>query len=123
MRKRLSPCSKGLVVACLTALAASAQFRGFQAAAVVPPAPVAVEPGSEVEAPLTLRIRSGYHINSDQPAEDYLIPTQIVWDAAPLEVVRVGKVCENCLHHDAGVSTLRTLHVTLILRADGAAHH
>lgn len=88
-RKRLNPCSKSVVAAFVAALALGAQFRGFQAATLVPPAPVTVKPGAEVEIPLHIRIRSGYHINSDQPAEDYLIPTQIVWDAAPLQVVRV----------------------------------
>jgi hypothetical protein len=48
-----------------------------------------VKAGAEVRVPVIVRIRQGYHINSNKPAEDYLIPTQIVWDAAPLEVVRV----------------------------------
>lgn len=42
-----------------------------------------------MRVPLLIRIRSGYHINSNEPAEEYLIPTQVVWDAAPLEVARV----------------------------------
>ena len=85
----MSLCSKSAVVALLAALALGAQFRGFQAASVAPSPPVTVKPGAEVRVPLTVRIRSGYHINSDKPAEDYLIPTQVVWDAAPLQVVRV----------------------------------
>ncbi len=95
-RKRLNRCCEpgcGLrrtfVALLLGAGLLGAQFRGFQAASVAPSAPVSVKPGAEVEIPLTVRIRSGYHINSDTPAEDYLIPTQVVWDAAPFRIVRV----------------------------------
>ena len=85
----MSRCSRIAAAGLLAALAAAGQFRGFQAATVAPPAPVKVVAGEEVRVPLLVRIRPGYHINSDKPAEDYLIPTQIVWDAAPLQVVRV----------------------------------
>jgi DsbC/DsbD-like thiol-disulfide interchange protein len=85
----LSLCCKLASLALLTVLAATAQFRGFQAASVVPPAPVAVKAGAEIKVPVVVRIRPGYHINSNKPAEDYLIPTQIAWDAAPFEVIRV----------------------------------
>ena len=64
--------------------AAAQSFGGFQALSVVPPKPVFPEAGKEVVVPLTLRIRPGYHINSNRPAEDYLIPTKLSWDAAPL---------------------------------------
>lgn len=85
----MSRFSKLAALALCSVVIAGAQFRGFQAAAVLPPASITVKPGAEVQVPLTVRIRSGYHINSNEPAEDYLIPTQVAWDAAPLEVVRV----------------------------------
>ncbi len=70
---------------------ASAQsFRGFQALSVVPPEPVSVEAGKEVVVPVTLRIRPGYHVNSNRPAEDYLIPTKLTWDAAPIALRSVS---------------------------------
>ncbi len=81
--------SRASVLVVIAALSAAAQFRGFQAASVAPPAPVAVRAGAEIRVPVMVRIRPGYHINSNKPAEDYLIPTQVVWGAAPLEVVRV----------------------------------
>ena len=40
--------------------------------------------GAEVEIPLRVMIRSGYHINSNTPAEDYLIPTVLTWTSGPL---------------------------------------
>jgi hypothetical protein len=68
----------------LGAAAGAQSFRGFQALSVVPPEPVFLEAGKEVVVPLTLRIRPGYHVNSNRPAEDYLIPTKLSWDTAPL---------------------------------------
>lgn len=71
----------------LAALAGNAQvFRGFQAASVIPPEPVKLEPGAKIEIPLVVRIRPGYHINSDQPREEYLIPTAITWEAPALKI-------------------------------------
>jgi hypothetical protein len=61
-------------------------FRGRQTASVVPPLPVKLEPGKEVVIPIQVRIRSGYHINSDKPAEQYLIPTRLTWNAPTLKL-------------------------------------
>ena len=65
---------------------AAQSYRGLRAATVVPSPPVTLESGKTVVVPLTVQIRGGYHINSDQPAEDYLIPTRLTWTAAPLHV-------------------------------------
>lgn len=67
----------------------SAQFRGFQAASAAPIPPVEAKAGETFTLPLTVRIRPGYHINSNKPLEDYLIPTNLSWDSAPFEVVEV----------------------------------
>jgi DsbC/DsbD-like thiol-disulfide interchange protein len=40
--------------------------------------------GGEVEIPLRFTIRPGHHINSNAPAEDYLIPTALTWTPGPL---------------------------------------
>ncbi len=86
---RLKVCSS-LAVLLLAGLAAQAQlFRGFQAATVLPPEPVKLTPGAEIEVPLVVRIRPGYHINSDQPREQYLIPTAVTWEAPALKLERV----------------------------------
>ena len=53
---------------------------------MVPGPPVALKAGETVTVPLTVQIRGGYHINSNQPNEDYLIPTRLTWTAAPAEV-------------------------------------
>jgi DsbC/DsbD-like thiol-disulfide interchange protein len=46
---------------------------------------VALEAGKTVEGSLAIRIRPGYHINSDKPAEEYLIPTKLTWTTPGLE--------------------------------------
>ena len=86
MWSKLNRCSSlGVVLALLTATAAWGQFRGFQAAVVSPPAPLLLEAGKTVEGSLTVRIRPGYHINSNRPAEEYLIPTKLTWNTQGLE--------------------------------------
>lgn len=86
MRSKLNRCSSvGIVLALLTATAAWGQFRGFQAATVAPPAPLLLEAGKTVESSILVRIRPGYHINSNKPAEEYLIPTKLTWNTPGLE--------------------------------------
>lgn len=87
MRSKLNRCSSlGFgVLALFAATAAWGQFRGFQAATFAPAAPVSLEAGKTAEASIMVRIRPGYHINSDKPAEEYLIPTKLVWNTAGLE--------------------------------------
>jgi thioredoxin:protein disulfide reductase len=100
-RPRLKACSSALLWMLLAAFAviAPAQvFQGRQVASVVPSLPVVIEPGKENEVPLQVRIRSGYHINSNEPAEEYLIPTRLTWDAAPLTV-------KNITYPDAEIVT------------------
>lgn len=51
---------------------------------VDPPRKIAAKRGETVEARLAVRVRDGFHVNSDQPAEDYLIPLRLKWEAGPL---------------------------------------
>ena len=86
MWSKLNRCfSLAAALAFLAATAAWGQFRGFQAATVAPPAPLQLEAGKIVEHSLVIRVRPGYHINSDKPAEEYLIPTKLTWNAPGLE--------------------------------------
>lgn len=86
MWSKLNRCSSlGVVLALLAANAAWGQFRGFQAAVASPAAPIALEAGKTVEGSLVIRVRPGYHINSNKPAEEYLIPTKLIWNTAGLE--------------------------------------
>ena len=82
-------CFAFLVGLVLFAAPAVAQFRGFQAASVEPTPLVELKPGEVADVALRIRIRRGYHINTDKPSEDYMIPTRLTWDAAPLEVKNI----------------------------------
>jgi DsbC/DsbD-like thiol-disulfide interchange protein len=73
-------------VVLLFAGVALGQFRGVQAASVIPQSAVQLKAGEELSIPLKVVIRPGYHINSDTPAEDYLIPTRLTWNDTGLKV-------------------------------------
>jgi hypothetical protein len=84
---RLKACFSAVAVLLLAGLSAEAQlFRGFQAASILPPEPVKLKPGAELKIPLVVRVRPGYHINSDKPREEYLIPTTVTWEAPALKL-------------------------------------
>lgn len=51
---------------------------------VDPPRKIAAKRGGAAEAKLSVRIRNGFHVNSDTPAEDYLIPLRLKWESGPL---------------------------------------
>lgn len=76
-------------VVVLAGLAAGQTFRGVRPASVLPVAPVAVEAGAVVEIVVPVQIRPGYHMNSDKPNEQYLIPTSLEWTADGFEVESV----------------------------------
>ena len=80
---RLNGCSNTLLTAFLitviVGLAGAQSSSGFHAAAVLPSGTVTLEPGRLVVIPVAVRIRPGFHINSDRPADAYLIPTKLTW--------------------------------------------
>jgi len=54
--------------------------------------PARLKAGSTGEVPVTFRLANGYHTNSSKPADEYLIPLKLTWDApaiAPLEVAAI----------------------------------
>jgi len=52
---------------------------------VSPPSAVAAKRGSEVTATLSVVMREGFHVNSNKPNEDYLIPLKLTWTPGPVE--------------------------------------
>ena len=74
-----------LLLACLPSLCA----QGSGVITLVPPGKVTARRGQAVEVKLAAQLRSGYHVNSHAPGDDYLIPLKLSWDAAPLEVTGV----------------------------------
>ncbi len=54
------------------------------------PQKTAARRGSTFEAAISVQVRDGYHVNSDAPKEDYLIPLRLRWEGAgPFKVLRV----------------------------------
>ncbi len=44
--------------------------------------------GRAFDVPLRAKIQPGYHVNSHQPTDEYIIPLKLTWTAEPLEVVK-----------------------------------
>jgi hypothetical protein len=65
----------------LAAIPLFGQGPATQFVSAEPTPSVTAKRGATVEIPLKLTIRQGYHINSNTPAEDYLIPTVLSWDS------------------------------------------
>ena len=42
-----------------------------------------------MEAKIGVQLRAGYHVNSNKPEDEFLIPLQLKWEAQPLEVVEI----------------------------------
>src|SRR5262249_4963760 len=53
---------------------------------VAPPQKLVAKKDSVSTAKLNVQLRNGYHVNSNTPSDDYLIPLRMTWDASPLEV-------------------------------------
>jgi Disulphide bond corrector protein DsbC. len=56
---------------------------------VATPEKFVAKAGGTGESKLTLQLRPGFHVNSNTPSDDYLIPLKITWAAGPLQVVEV----------------------------------
>lgn len=56
----------------------------------VSPVPmVKAKRNSTVAVDVQAQLRSGFHVNSNRPNDEYLIPLELTWDAGPLEKVEV----------------------------------
>ena len=54
-----------------------------------PPPKIVAQRNATVESRLSVDLRRGYHVNSNAPNDDYLIPLRLRWEAGPLESVEV----------------------------------
>ena len=52
---------------------------------MVPPPKIVAKKGAAAVAKLNVQLRNGYHVNSNTPAEEYLIPLRLTWTPTPLE--------------------------------------
>lgn len=56
---------------------------------ITPPDPLVAKPGATVEETLHLSVREGFHVNSDKPKDEYVIPIKLTWAGGPLETKQV----------------------------------
>ncbi len=54
--------------------------------AVSPPQQLAVKRGASVTQTLKVAILPGFHVNSDKPKDEFLIPLKLTWSDSPLRV-------------------------------------
>ncbi|MBY0508094.1 MAG: protein-disulfide reductase DsbD N-terminal domain-containing protein [Bryobacteraceae bacterium] len=70
----------------LSSLAASACAQSTTILTVTPPTRAAVKRGETITSKLAVKIAPGFHVNSNAPLDEYLIPLRLTWQAAPLEL-------------------------------------
>lgn len=82
-----------MMAAVFTATPASAQdqFRAPQAVTVAPVAPIIVTRAKPATLRVVFRVAEGFHINSNRPNSELLIPTTLQLDAQPKRLL-LGKV-------------------------------
>ncbi len=70
------------ILVLLAALAAAAQFGRPEKEMVRLAAgqPVQARPGQTIHVPVLVEVLRGYHVNTDKPTFDYLIPTKLQWE-------------------------------------------
>lgn len=56
--------------------------------AVVAPEPVVSKAGVTIDQVLKVTVRDGYHVNSDKPKDEFIIPLKLSW-VGPVEVKQV----------------------------------
>jgi hypothetical protein len=55
---------------------------------VAAPDPVVAKAGTSIDQTLKITVRDGYHVNSDKPKDEFIIPLKLSW-AGPVEVKQV----------------------------------
>jgi DsbC/DsbD-like thiol-disulfide interchange protein len=56
---------------------------------VAPPDPVTAKAGATIDEVLKITVRDGYHVNSDKPLDEFIIPLKLTW-TGPVEVKQVN---------------------------------
>jgi hypothetical protein len=54
-----------------------------------PPHTLIAKRNGRAEARIRLRLRQGYHVNSNTPNQDFLIPLRLSWETGPLAPLEV----------------------------------
>lgn len=57
---------------------------------VVTPPKVTAKKNAVLTAKVSVQLRNGFHVNSNTPSDEYLIPLRLTWTAGPLEQPQVA---------------------------------
>ncbi|MGA2962135.1 MAG: protein-disulfide reductase DsbD domain-containing protein [Candidatus Korobacteraceae bacterium] len=79
-----------LLTALFASMAGQAQSSGGPGVTVLPVEPVTIQPGKSATLNMRFRINAGFHINSNKPTQEILIPTTV--KLSPPADVLVGKL-------------------------------
>jgi DsbC/DsbD-like thiol-disulfide interchange protein len=71
------------VVSCFLPFSLAAQQARVS---VEPPAKIVAHPGSVLTEQLKIDVQSGFHVNSDKPKDEYVIPLKLTWLSGPLTI-------------------------------------
>jgi hypothetical protein len=56
---------------------------------VIPPQKLVARPSETITAEFRIQLRNGYHVNSNKPADPYLIPLRFTWLPGAAQVLEV----------------------------------
>jgi hypothetical protein len=71
----------------LAGVAAGAQTPGVLF--IASPAKLSVPRAGEAAQSLKLQLQPGFHVNSNKPNEEYLIPIRLTWDSTAVETISI----------------------------------
>lgn len=79
-------CVRSVGLCLLTAAGAFGQVPGTPTLTVgAPSQKVVLKRGGPATVAVPVKLASGYHVNSDKPVDEYLIPLRLTWDAGLLD--------------------------------------
>lgn len=73
----------------LGALSLSLRAQSTNVLTLAPSEHVAIKRGGTADIKVKLQLRPGFHVNSDKPTDEYLIPLKLTWAKEPLQAEQV----------------------------------
>ena len=65
------------------------QTSGNTVLSIAPSTKLTIQRGSTADFSLKAELQPGFHVNSNMPGDDYLIPIKLIWNKDPLEAEQV----------------------------------
>ena len=73
----------------LSLLAAGQDTGGMSVLSIAPVPKVHAQRGKELTQKLEAEVQPGFHVNSNAPDDEFLIPLKLTWNKGPLEVLEI----------------------------------